>query len=317
LYKGDKSKYYNWFILQDKDTYNLNLKYNESKNHSYEVFGFVSSMPKWNTKNPEVMDYLINSAIKWTREYKIDAWRLDVPDEINDNFLRKFTTALKNENPQIYIIGEIWSDPMHWLSGDMFSGVMNYTLYFIVRDFVSETIDGKQFCNRLLEYYAMTPLPIQEGMFNFCGNHDLPRIMHFCNGNKKKVILAFAIILAMPGNSNCYYGDEIFLEGIADPCNRGVFPWGKELICDENNKVIKELFEYYHRYSRNNLKIKNVKVCSGVLEIVTKNSEGVNKIMVNIEEKEKIVSYNNCITSGKHVGAKISLSKFEFIIVRK
>ena len=35
-----------------------------------------------NTDNPEVQDYLIRSAEMWTRKLHLDAWRLDVPDEL-------------------------------------------------------------------------------------------------------------------------------------------------------------------------------------------------------------------------------------------
>ena len=317
LRNGKKSKYYNWFILQDKDTYSLNLKYEKTKSHPYEVFGFLPIMPKWNTQNQEVQDFLISSAAQWTQKYDIDAWRLDVADEISDDFLRKFTLRLKSINPKIYIIGEIWNNPIRWLSGDMFNGVMNYTLYYIVRDFIMEKIDNTQFCNRLIEYCSEVPLPIQAEMFNFCGNHDLPRIMFLCNNNKTKVLLALTITLIMPGNYNCYYGEEIFLTGAADPCNRGVFPWGEEKNQDEYRLIFCELLKYYKKYSRSNLMLEDVEIKSNIMKLTTKDDEGINELIVNLGDSEKSFPLNQFITTGNFEKGDVILKKFEFALTRK
>ena len=40
-------------------------------------------MPKLDTANPEVQEYLIGIACYWIREYGIDGWRLDVSDEVS------------------------------------------------------------------------------------------------------------------------------------------------------------------------------------------------------------------------------------------
>ncbi|MFA7109304.1 MAG: glycoside hydrolase family 13 protein [Sphaerochaetaceae bacterium] len=317
LKNGKRSKYYNWFIIQDKDTYSLNLKYEKTKDHPYEVFGFLPIMPKWNTQNQEVQEFLISSAAEWTKKYNIDAWRLDVADEISDDFLRKYTLTLKNINPKIYIIGEIWSNPLHWLSGDIFNGVMNYTLYYIVRDFISEKIDNNQFCNRLIEYCSEIPLPIQAEMFNFCGNHDLPRIMYLCNNNKLKVLLALTITLILPGNYSCYYGNEIFLTGAADPCNRGVFPWGEEENRDKYQLIFCELLKYYNRHSRRNLMLENIEIKAEIMKLTTKDDEGSNELIVNLGEQEKSFHLKECITTGTFEKDEVILKKFEFALSRK
>ena len=43
-----------------------------------------------------VQDYLIGTAAEWTRKYGVDAWRLDVPDEVSFRFLEHFKKRLKN-----------------------------------------------------------------------------------------------------------------------------------------------------------------------------------------------------------------------------
>ncbi len=315
--KGESSPYKDWFLLQDKSTYDVHAQYEQAKNHPYEVFGFVSSMPKWNTQNKEVQEYLIQSAEQWTRDYNIDAWRLDVPDEVNDQFLREYKKRLESVNREVYIIGEIWSDPSHWLQGDMFHGVMNYTLYYAIRDYVSEKSTVTQFVEQLKKYYYETPLKIQEGMFNFCGNHDLPRITHFCQYNIKKTLLTYAISLFMPGNFSCYYGDEIFMEGEADPANRGVFPWGQELQEKEEYLILKKLFHIYNTYSRSHLEITDIRIEGTLIFIQRRTENRKNTLVFNAGSSQKIIEGSSDITTGRDVTCGVSLGMYEFAYMQE
>lgn len=117
---GNASIYRDWFIVYDADALTtlqpeaLSSERMQNK-PPYECFAFAANMPKWNTENPEVIDYLISRAERWTNEYQIDAWRLDVPDETSLRFLHSFANRLRKLNPNVYIIGEIWQDPAEWL----------------------------------------------------------------------------------------------------------------------------------------------------------------------------------------------------------
>ncbi len=119
LEKGEKSKYKDWF-----HPHSFPLKGGERPN--YETFGFFESMPKLNTKNPEVKEYLLEVSAYWIKEFDIDAWRLDVANEVDQPFWREFRTTVKKIKPDLYILGEIWHDSMPWLRGDQFDAVMNY-----------------------------------------------------------------------------------------------------------------------------------------------------------------------------------------------
>ena len=86
----------------------------------------MPALPKFNTDNLETREYLLRVAEFWIRR-GIDGWRLDVPNEIDDDdFWREFRRRVKKWNPEAYIVGEIWEDPSRWLAGDQFDGVMNY-----------------------------------------------------------------------------------------------------------------------------------------------------------------------------------------------
>ncbi len=95
---------------------------------NYRAFAFAQNMPKLNTENPEVIEYLIEVGRYWVKNFDIDAWRLDVANEVDQRFWRRFRDELKAIKPELYILGEVWHDSMNWLGGDQFDGVMNYPL---------------------------------------------------------------------------------------------------------------------------------------------------------------------------------------------
>jgi cyclomaltodextrinase / maltogenic alpha-amylase / neopullulanase len=52
----------------------------------------------------------VGVAEHWLR-FGIDGWRLDVPNEIDDDaFWREFRRRCRAVNPEAYIVGEIWDD---------------------------------------------------------------------------------------------------------------------------------------------------------------------------------------------------------------
>lgn len=85
-------------------------------------------MPKLNTENSEVIKYLLDVGKYWIQEFDIDAWRLDVSNEVDHVFWRKFREEVKKVKPDIYILGEIWHGSLPWLMGDQFDSVMNYLM---------------------------------------------------------------------------------------------------------------------------------------------------------------------------------------------
>lgn len=144
--RGKASRYYNWFCVYDAGELSRlppeQLSDRRMKvNPPYECFAFAANMPKWNTENPEVIRYLVSIAEQWTREYGIDAWRLDVPDEVSLRFLHAFRTRMRSCNAAVYVIGEIWQDAGWWLEQAVFDGVMDYPLYHAIRDFAMTHTD--------------------------------------------------------------------------------------------------------------------------------------------------------------------------------
>ncbi|WP_353892816.1 glycoside hydrolase family 13 protein [Proteinivorax hydrogeniformans] len=220
--KGEDSLYKDWFHLHG-------LPVKTSYPANYDTFGYVSSMPKLNTENPEVKGYLLDVAKYWIEEFDIDGWRLDVANEVDHAFWREFRATVKKVKPDAYILGEIWHDSMPWLQGDQFDAVMNYPLTNAITDyFATGSISSTEFVNTVTKIINMYPETVNEVQFNLLGSHDTPRILTLSGNNKKKVKLQFLVQLTMAGTPCIYYGDEISMPGKDDPDCRRCMVWDKK-----------------------------------------------------------------------------------------
>ncbi|WP_416731277.1 glycoside hydrolase family 13 protein [Fictibacillus sp. JL2B1089] len=231
LSNQERSSYKNWFHLRE-------FPIQTEPRPNYDTFAFEKSMPKLNTENPEVREYLLKVARYWVEEFDIDGWRLDVANEVDHSFWREFRTAVKSVKPDAYILGEIWHDSMNWLQGDQFDAVMNYPFTNAALDFVAkETIDAKVFAEKMTAVLHMYPENVNEAAFNLLGSHDTKRVLTFCDENKDKMKLLFLLMLTFKGTPCIYYGDEIGMTGGNDPGCRKCMEW------DESKQDL-ELFNH-------------------------------------------------------------------------
>ncbi|MGB3102103.1 MAG: glycoside hydrolase family 13 protein [Psychrobacillus psychrotolerans] len=223
LKNGESSLYKDWFHI-----HSFPVLGGEKPN--YEAFGFVDSMPKLNTANPEVKKYLLEVGTYWINEFDIDGWRLDVANEVDQPFWREFRKTVKEAKPDVYILGEIWHDSMPWLRGDQFDAVMNYPFKTNVLNLLAKnSINSKQFAENMSKVYYSYPKSVFDFTFNLVGSHDTARILTECNDNINITKQVFTILLTFMGTPCIYYGDEIGLTGDQDPGCRECMDW------DENN----------------------------------------------------------------------------------
>ena len=236
LLKGKQSGYYDWFIIHgdrpDLDDMN------------YECFAACNYMPKWNTNNNEVQNFLLHIAVKWIREYGIDGWRLDVADEVSHDFWRNFRKAVKNEKPDAIIIGENWHNAFPWLQGDQFDSIMNYSFTKACLDFFAfGKYSAKQFCDRLSEILMRNTDQVNEMMLNLLDSHDTERFLTNAGGNKSKLKCALAVMFFFVGMPCIYYGTEIGMSGGYDPDSRRTFDWNENNWDKDLFQTIKELIQ--------------------------------------------------------------------------
>ena len=183
-------------------------------------------MPKLNTNNPEVKQYLLDVATYWIKEFDIDGWRLDVANEVGQPFWREFRQTVKKIKPDLYILGEVWHDSINWLRGDQFDAVMNYPFTTnALKLLASQTINSKQFMEEMTSVYHSYPTTVFQTTFNLIGSHDIPRVLTECHNHIGKSRLLHVILLTFPGSPCIYYGDEIGLTGGMDPGCRKCMVW--------------------------------------------------------------------------------------------
>ncbi|WP_413702434.1 alpha amylase N-terminal ig-like domain-containing protein [Psychromonas sp. KJ10-10] len=224
---GKDSKYVDWFYIEQFPLINESKRKRHSKEMlNYRAFSFSEYMPKLNTENPEVIEYLLEVGRYWVRNFDIDAWRLDVANEVDQRFWRLFRDELKAIKPEIYILGEIWHDSMNWLKGDQFDAVMNYPLTdAILGFFATDTLNAQQFTSLINELHVNYPINVNEVSFLLLDSHDTPRLINKCSANKDKAKLAYLFQFTQTGSPCIYYGGEIGLDGGEDPLNRKCMVW--------------------------------------------------------------------------------------------
>lgn len=234
LKNGEASRYKDWFHIHS-------FPVQTQPRPNYHTFAFVPEMPKLNTENPEVKEYLLDVARYWIEEVGIDGWRLDVANEVDHQFWREFRRTVKEANPEAYILGEIWHDAMPWLQGDQFDAVMNYPFANAVLQFFAKGEgDSKQFAHQLMKVIAMYPQHVHESMFNLLDSHDTPRLLHTCREDKDRMKLAVLFQLSYPGVPCIYYGDEVGMTGDTDPDCRRTMIW-------DESKQDRDLFAFYRK----------------------------------------------------------------------
>lgn len=212
---NELSKYKDWFCINKFPVYDKPFNELDGKNLNYETFGRVKSMPKVNTENPEVIDYFMKVGKYWIEEFNIDAWRIDVANEVDHNFWRSFRKSIKEVNEDVFLLGEIWHDAAPWLKGDQFDAAMNYPLTeAIIHYFCSKDIDKSRFIETVNNVIISYSRQVTENNFNLLDSHDTSRILSIAKDDIRKLKLVYLFMLTQPGSPCIYYGSEIPMKGI-------------------------------------------------------------------------------------------------------
>jgi len=232
------SPYLDWFIINGWPLH----AYDTSRKPNYAAWWGLRALPKFDVRTPAVREFLLDVAVYWV-DQGIDGWRLDVPGEIkDDDFWREFRRRVKKANPDAYIVGEIWQDGRHWLSGDMFDAVMNYLLtkaclaFFIGHNLHQvlssgvgyspvEPAGAEGFALAVDDLLAMYPAQVTQVQMNLLGSHDTARFLSLARGDESALRMAVLFLMCYPGAPCIYYGDEVGLMGGKDPDCRRAFVW--------------------------------------------------------------------------------------------
>ena len=222
LQKGTESVYYDWFMINE---WPLELGNGAARKKQFYTFAFYDNMPKLNTNNKAVRDYLLDVCETWVKKYNVDGIRLDVANEISHIFCKELRARMKAINPDIYILGEIWHDAMPWLRGDEFDSVMNYPLGQSIKDFwIDKSLTNDDFEYTINRCYTGYMQQTNDVLFNLLDSHDTKRLRDDTK-NLDEFFQQIAVLFTMPGCPCIYYGTEIAMEGGHDPDCRRCMPW--------------------------------------------------------------------------------------------
>lgn len=274
LENGDGSPYVDWFHFNpdrlnrkkhwgayptEQEQQLLNSGVGSFNAIGYNAWWNLPALPKFNTGNPEVREFIFNAAVYWIK-FGADGWRLDVPAEINDDsFWQEFRRRVKGANSDAYIVGEIWHESQRWLQGDQFDAVMNYLVTAALMgwligdkipayvykigewDKVLHPLTAAEFGDRI-EYLLNLYAPeINYVQLNLLDSHDTPRFLTTAGEDESALRLAYLFLLTFVGAPCIYYGDEIGLNGGLDPDCRKPFSWDENTWNHDLHRYMKDL----------------------------------------------------------------------------
>lgn len=311
LENGGNSPYIDWFTVHDWPLQPYPSKKGESAN--YSCWWGLPALPKLNTNNPAVREYLYEVARYWVK-FGIDGWRLDVPHEINDDdFWRTFRQVVKAENPDAYICGEIWSEARRWLQGDQFDAVMNYLFtgpaisFFAAEtyrnDYIHphlpfEPIKAEKFATLIDRMYGYYDWEINFAQMNMLDSHDMARAK-WITQDDSALRLCVLFQMTMPGAPCIYYGDEVGMTGGPDPDCRQAFPWHDESLWDF------DMLRFYRRA----VALRRTHECLRIGELTTLHAEGpVYAFSRDLNGSQAVVAFN---TSHERVSVKLKPSQHD------
>ena len=250
-YNSKDSEYYDWYSF-------------DKWPDRYECWWGVTDLPNVKELNEKYLDYICrdnDSVVKHWMKEGIAGFRLDVADELPDEFISEIRKAMDKVRRDNILIGEVWEDATNKVSYEKnreyfinasLKSVMNYPFMEATVSFMKGFIsayDLQEFFYKQLENY---PPEYFYSNLNLLDSHDRVRVLtvladardvseiddneKFNHGiDRDKYLLAVSRLKALtvlqytvPGVPIIYYGDEVGVYGYNDPYNRKTYPWGRE-----------------------------------------------------------------------------------------
>ena len=256
-YQNPDSEYRNWYFFDEK------------KKAGYECWWDIDILPKLDHRTEACRKFFTSDDGVGAKYAALGTggWRLDVADELSDDFLHEFRKSVKTANNDAIIIGEVWENAADkiaygkrrsYFQGKQLDSVMNYPFRTALLEFLLNK-DAKALADELTDIYSSYPKCVSDCLMNIIGTHDTERIITVLGDKKYKDLtnkelsghymskeeyaegvkllkIASTIQYTVYGVPSVFYGDEAGLEGGRDPFCRRAYPWGREN---------KELYKHY------------------------------------------------------------------------
>ena len=196
---------------------------------------FDKPMPDMNLENPDLLKYFQQWAIWWIEFADLDGLRVDTYPYIEKIPGSEWIAAIRNEYPNINIVGECWTRPApavaYWQSGtknfDGFDSNLPTVMDFPTEEAIRQALenDGQGWGNGLTRVYDALTMDYMYADVNklltFLGNHDMARITDVVKDkDPRRVKLAYVLLATMRGIPQVLYGDEYAMTSKSeDPSN--------------------------------------------------------------------------------------------------
>lgn len=258
-YNSKSSPYFSWYKFTDYP-------------NGYKSWWGIKLLPEVSEEDEGYREYICgkNGILRRWLRLGISGWRLDVADELPDVFLDDLRKAVKEENENAVIIGEVWEDATNkfaygerrrYLLGEQLDSVMNYPFADAILNYVKFG-NAQAFMSGIMSIVENYPPCVVNVLMNHIGTHDTERAITRLAGESAEgkdrawqhshnqlsdydylkgismMKLASLIQYTLPGVPSLYYGDEAGMQGMKDPFNRACFPW---------DNINKELYKWYKR----------------------------------------------------------------------
>ena len=257
-YCSKESPYYSWYQFHNWPD-------------SYTSWWNFDTLPTVNKMDPAFVEYIItgeDSVVAHWLKAGCDGFRLDVADELPNEFLALLKQRIRQLKPDALLLGEVWEDASNkeaygvrkrYFVDGVLDSVMNYPFRTVILDFLRERDNGQGLRNTVMTIAENYPPEVFLANMNLLGTHDSARILtalvddfdgsreekarrHLSYQQysvaKERLLMASFLQYMLPGSPSVYYADEAGMEGYKDPFNRRAYPWGRE---------DRELLEHHRR----------------------------------------------------------------------
>ena len=247
-YCRQDSPYYHWYTFY------------QWPNHYHSWWNF-DTLPTVNKMHPDFIRYVItdeDSVVAHWMKLGADGFRLDVADELPDEFIRMIHDRIREINPEALLMGEVWEDASNktaynhrrrYFTNAELDSIMNYPFRTAILNFMRGRDDGRGFKETVMSIVENYPSQVVACNMNLLGTNDTPRILtdlvddfdgsreekahrHLSRNQmevaRDRLMMASFLQYTLPGCPSLYYADETCMEGYKDPFNRRTYPWGRE-----------------------------------------------------------------------------------------
>ncbi len=316
--------------------------------NEFDAWWGIETLPAVNEMDEGYLDYIIrdsDSVVAHWLNLGADGFRLDVADELPDEFIYLLRKRVKEIKKESFVLGEVWEDASNKISygkrrkyfvASELDSVMNYVFKNAIIDFVCQNKSCEDFAYEVMNICENYPPMCVNSLMNFLSTHDTARIINSLSGctfpetkeaqaeyalsddekmrAKERLFVAAFLQFVLPGNACIYYGDEIAMEGFGDPFCRRYFEWEKK------SEETKALFESLGKMKNSCPALQKGDISfekdNGAMIIKRKYKSQIFTAIINMTDKayissgNAIISHNADKLSGKTIIRKGGFAAF-------